>query len=366
MQRVMGIISANYTTDDLGALTESRTIASLPYGARYRLIDFPLSNMINAGIQTVGLIMPYKYRSIIDHVGAGKEWGLDRKNGGLFILPGSVFGMSAVKHRFLIRDLRRNAAFLKRSARPFVLVTATGLVNNMDYEELLERHLDSGADITMAVKTADRDNDDLKRLDLLTDGRVTAIRPGVHPGDHAFLDCFIINHRTLLDVLDWYEAVSYMDFFDAVSGDLDKLTVATYEFTGYTSSIHSKESYFRASRELLDADVRRELFDPDRPITTKIMDMVPTRYGPDAKVENSLIPAGCEIRGKVENSVLFRGVTVEEGAKVENAIIMQNCTVKRDAKVENAIVDRYNVIGEGTVVKGTKKDIFVMSKNNKW
>ncbi len=365
MQRVMGIITANYTSDDLGALTENRTIASLPFGGRYRLIDFPLSNMVNAGIQTVGLVMPYKYRSIIDHVGAGKEWGLDRKNGGLFILPGSVFGVNTVHHRFLIRDLRRNEAFLKRSPRPFVLLTAASLVNNMDYEKLLERHLESGADITMAVKTADRDNDDLKHLEL-KDGRVTGIRPGVHPGDNAFLDCFIVNHKTLLEILDWYEAVSYMDLFDAISRDLDKFHIATYEFTGYTCQIHSKDSFFRASQELLNADVRRELFDPDRPITTKIMDAVPTTYGPKAKVENALIPAGCEIRGKVKNSVLFRGVVIEEGAKVENSIIMQNCTIRKDARIENAIVDRYNEIGEGTVVKGTKKDIFVMDKYNKW
>ena len=365
MKRVLGIISANYSTEDLGPLTENRTIASLPFGGRYRLIDFPLSNMINAGIQTVGLIMPYKYRSIIDHVGAGKEWGLDRKNGGLCILPGTVFGVNTVHHRFLIRDLKRNLAFLKRSARPFVLLTAASFVNNMDYEKLVEAHIESGADITMAVKTADRDNDDLRSVELKK-GRVSGFGSGVHPGDTAFLDCFVINHKTLLEIIDAYDAVNYMDFFDAVARELDRLIVGTYEFTGYTCEIHSKESYFRASQELLDASVRRELFDPERPITTKIMDAVPTKYGEDAEVENSLIPAGCEIGGKVKNSVLFRGVTVEPGAKVKNSIIMQNCTIRKDAKIENAIVDRYNVIGEGTVVKGTSKDIFVMSKYNKW
>ncbi|MBQ9827046.1 MAG: glucose-1-phosphate adenylyltransferase subunit GlgD [Lachnospiraceae bacterium] len=365
MERVMGVISANYSSDELGSLTDQRTIASLPFGGRYRLIDFPLSNMVNSGISTLGIFMPYRYRSIIDHVGAGKEWGLDRKIGGLYILPGSVFGVNSGNHKFLLRDMRRNMVFLQRSQRPYVLMSATSCVNNMDYAGLLKQHIDTSAGITMVVKKCDKDNPYLNAVETEF-GAVRSIRKGVRCGEMAFIDCFIINHELLMKILDWYMAVDYKDLFDALSADLDKIKVCTYEFDGYSRSIHSKEAYFRTSMELLRYSVRQELFNPDRPVTTKILDMVPTVYSAKSKVENALIPTGCTVNGTVKDSILFRGVKVEEGAKVKNSIIMQNCVIKRGAIVENAILDRYNVIGSGSVIKGTEDDILVMDKRNNW
>ena len=365
MERVMGLISANYSSEELGTLTDQRTIASLPFGGRYRLIDFPLSNMINSGILTVGIVMPYKYRSIIDHVGAGKEWGLDRKIGGLYILPGSVFGVNSGNHKFLLRDMRRNLVFMRRSSGPYVLVTGSSCVNSMDYTELLKQHIDTGAGITMAVKKCDQDNPYLKSVETEF-GLVTSINQGVRAGEMAFLDCFIINHELFIKILDWYMAVDYKDIFDALQADLDKIKVCTWEFEGYSRSIHSTEAYFRTNMELLKYSVRKELFSSERPVTTKIIDMVPTVYSGTSRVENSLIPTGCTIKGHVKDSVLFRGVHVEEGAEVVNSIIMQNCVIKAGAHVENAILDRYNEIGSGAVIKGTDNDIFVMDKKNKW
>ena len=365
MERVMGLIAANCSSEALGTLTDQRTISSLPFGGRYRLIDFPLSNMVNSGIGTVGLVMPYKYRSIIDHVGAGKEWGLDRKIGGLYILPGSVFGVNTMDHRFLIRDIRRNQVFLQRSEKQYVLCAGTNCINSVDYGKLLKNHIDSGSEITLMVKTCTREDPNL--LNVRTIGsEVRAFESGVQPGDLAFAGSFLIDHDLLMRLLRWYRAVDYQDFFETIAGDLDKIRVRVCEIDGYYHGIHTVPDYFRASMDLLKHEVRQELFSAEWPVTTKILDTVPTKYSRGCRVENALIPAGCEIRGTVKNSILFRGVLVEEGAVVENSVIMQNCVIRKGAGVENAILDRYNEIGAGMVISGTPENIFVMDKANKW
>ncbi|MBQ6582541.1 MAG: glucose-1-phosphate adenylyltransferase subunit GlgD [Mogibacterium sp.] len=365
MERVMGLIAANCSSEALGSLTAERTIASLPFGGRYRLIDFPLSNMVGSGIRTVGLVMPYKYRSIIDHVGAGKEWGLDRKIGGLYILPGSVFGVNAMDHRFLLRDVRRNLIFLKRSEKQYVLCAGSNYVCNMDYGELLKSHIDSGAGITMLVQPSRRDDPDLLHVKTIG-SEVRAFEEGVHTGDLAFAGSFLIDHDLLVKLLGWYRAVDYMDLFEAIAPDLDKIRVRVCIFDGYFRSIHTIKDYYDVSMELLDRPVRHALFSSERPVTTKILDTVPTKYSGSCRVENSLIPAGCNIRGVVKNSVLFRGVTVEEGAMVSDSVIMQNCVIRSGACVEHAILDRYNEIGAGMAIRGTQEKVFVLPKANRW
>ncbi len=362
MDRVIGLIAANFATDEMGELTDERTIASLPYGGRYRLVDFPLSNMVNSGITTVGIITPYKYRSIIDHVGAGKAWGLDRKNGGLFVLPGSVFGISSSGSRFLLRDIRRNVVYLMRSPAPYVLVTSANTVSNMDYSELLKRHLETGADITLVYNVAD--SDDTHRTGIKTDGdRVTEVIHGVSAGDKAFLDCFIISRSLLLKIVEWYSAIDYLDLFEVLEDDFDKMDVRAYMYEGYAKSIFTVQDYFKGSMDLLNMNVYDEIFSKDATIMTKVQDSVPTKYVKSAVVKNSLIPAGCVIAGSVENSILFRGVTVGKGAIVKNSIIMQSCVLGDGACIENAIIDRSNVIRAGTVIKGSAEEAFIKEKS---
>ena len=362
MDRVTGLISANYETKAFGSLTSERTIASLPYGGRYRMIDFPLSNMVNSGIQTVGLITPYKYRSVMDHIGAGKEWGLDRKNGGLFILPGSVFGVSSSQSRFLLRDLRRNEVFLKRSQAEYVLLTSTDAVYNMDYRPMVEQHMASGADITMLYHEAVSDAPNDLRLTLSGD-QVTGFIRGGHTGDYLFRCCFVIRRSLLLNILDWYAAVDYLDIFEALESDLGKMDIRGYRFNGYICNIATIRDYFQHSMELLKTEVREELFSREMPIMTKVQDSVPTKYLSGAVVKNALIPAGCVIQGIVENSILFRGVKVRPGAVVRNSILMQSCVVESGAVVENAILDRGNTIAAGTVLKGSPDNVFILNKN---
>ncbi|MBQ4381618.1 MAG: glucose-1-phosphate adenylyltransferase subunit GlgD [Oscillospiraceae bacterium] len=362
MDRAIGIITTNYDTPELRELINGRTAASVPFAGRYRMIDFALSNMVNAGITSVGLITPYKYRSLLDHVGAGSEWSLDRKSGGLFVLPGSVFGISSPGSRFLLRDLRRNLVFLTRAAARYVVLTTANVVANMDFADLINVHEKSGADITMACVDATRDEKNLSNVHV-ENGKVTGTSKGVKAGELAFADTFVVTYELLMKLLEWYGAIDYLDFFEVISGDYDKMDVRTYKFEGYLRTIYAAENYFRNSMNLLNPAVADELFRKDRPIMTKITDAPPAKYAAGSKVTNSLIPAGCHIEGTVEDSVLFRGVTVCKGAVVKNSIIMQSCTIGENAVVENAIIDRSNKIAPGTVLKGSPDAILIKEKN---
>ena len=234
MEKVIGLITCNYSAKETSALTESRPVASLPYFSRYRLVDFALSNFVNCGIRTVGMVMPYNYRSIIDHVGSGKDWDLDRKNGGLFILPGSAFGTSRTGARFLLRDLIHNKAYFTRSNADAVICSTANFVFNIDLDEVYEAHKASGADITVLTKTASEKDTDVTAFDVI-DGRVQGVRQGVNFGDTMFLDCFIINRQLLLDMFDWYAPTDYLDLFEAMAGDFGRVDVRTYDFGGYVA-----------------------------------------------------------------------------------------------------------------------------------
>lgn len=362
MDNVIGLISANYATPELAELTNQRTSATLPFGGRYRLVDFALSNMVNAGIRSVGVIMPYS-SSILDHVGAGSDWDLDRKNGGIFFLTGSVYGISNAHSgaRFALRDIGRNLVYLMRSPAPYVIVTASNTVYNMNYLDLVQTHIDSGADITMAYHIAAEDDMDVTGLKI-ENGRVWGITSGVKQGDATFLDCFVIGRKQLLNIVNWYSAIDYLDIFQILSEDYDKMHVGTYRFEGYAKSIFSVQSYARRSMDLLRPEVRQELFPKNAPIVTKVADAPPAKYTPRAQVKNAMIPAGCFIDGIVEHSILFRGVRVGRGAVIRNSVIMQSCVIEDGACVENAVIDRNNLISAGSVVKGTPERMMVMGK----
>ena len=359
MDRVVGIIAANFVTDEMGELSSERTIASVPFGGKYRLVDFALSNLVNSGISTIGLITPYKYRSIIDHVGAGKPWNLDRKSGGLFVLPGSVFGVRSSHSRFLIRDLIRNQVFLMRSPAPYVVITAANVISHMDFYPIIKQHIDTGADITLVHHTFDR-QDSMRYGLKIENGRVVGLKTDIKEGDEAFVDTFVITRDLLLKILEWYSAIDYLDFFEAIEGDFD---VRAYKYDGYIRGVLTAGEYYKFSMELLKPAVSEELFSAERAIISKPQESAPAKYLEGAKVKNSMITSGCLIEGEVEHSILFRGVKVGRGAVVKNCIVMQRCTIEPGAHVENVILDKSNVIRAGTVITGSGEETFIMEKN---
>ena len=362
MPKAIGLVTCNYTTASNDDVFSGRPVASMPYLGRYRLVDFALSNMVNAGIRNVGMIMPNNYRSLVDHVGSGKDWDLDRKNGGLFIMPGTAFGTSRTGARFLIRDLVQNREFFTKNKEKYVVLATANFICNVDVKKLIAIHEESGANITVLTKKASCDGN----VDVVTfeieDGRVKSMHQGVKFDQDAFLDYAVIDRELLLELLESFAAVDHLDLFEALNSEYGRFRVVAANFDGYMKPIFDKPSYFKANMDLLDPEVLVELADA-RPIKTKAHDNPPAKYEPGCKVSNSLVASGDRIYGSVQGSVLGRNVVVEPGASVRNSVLMQGVVVKTGAKIENAIIDKNNIVPAGTELRGTDGDILYLKKN---
>ena len=362
-RKAIGYITANYASREQSVLLEDRPLASLPYAGRYRLVDFPISNMVNAGITTVGLVLPANYRSLIDHLSSTKDWGLDRKRGGMYFMPGSAYGTSARSMRFLMRDIIANVSLFQRSDAPYVVMCGTNIIFNIDLRAVIDHHEASGADITMVHVRAERSHGvDALAVRVGEGNRVTGVVHGVAQGDQKFLDCFIIGRDLLLRIIEAYRDFDHLDFFEAIESEFDRIDIRAVEFNGAALGVFDERTYYDRSMDLLNPELSDQLFCPQRPILTKAHDAPPAKYTAAADVRNSLISADCIIGGEVSGSILSRKVVVEEGAVVENSILLQSCVIKAGAQVRNAIIDKNNTVAAGTLLCGTPEDILVVRK----
>ena len=356
MEKVIGIIPANYTTGDMRGMTRTRTIASLPFGASYRMIDFPLSNMVNSGIKSVGVITPMHCRSLLDHIGFGKNWQLDCKVGGLFFLPESIERANRSARNFFLSDMKENREFLTRSPAPYAVFSSCHYVYNLDYQPILRQMREQDADIMLICGEHVRNDSNCRGVKLDKEGRVIGLSARKEEGELAFIGSFIIRRELLLRVVEQYDEYNPRNVFELIARDLPELKISSYLHTGYAGCIVSVLDYFRCSQDLLaSVKIRHDLFDTGRQIHTKIYDSVPSRFHPEAKMRNSIISSGVDIRGSVENSVIFRSVSIGEGARVRNSIIMPGAVIGRDTVVENAIIDKHVEISDGVLLRGAPK-----------
>lgn len=361
----IGLISANYTIEGLSPLIKDRAVSSVPFGGRYRLIDFPLSNLSNAGISNAAIITPANNRSLVEHVGIGKEWGFGRKAGSLFLLPGTVYGARRKSSRFLLRDFLYNISFLTRKDDDYVIICGSNKIYNMDLAELIKHKEESPAKITLVYKRmlADSDADNLY-LDVDDQGRVNKITKKGKGVVSAFLDCAILERKYLLNLMEWYGVFEDMDLVELLGDNLHKVDVDAVEFTGYVGMFDNLEEYLMASMDLLDPTIRDELFNPDRQIYTNVQDTQPARYGKNAKVVNSLISGGCKIEGTVENSIVFRNSVIDKDAVVKNSIVMQRGVISMGAMLNNVICDKSVLINKEVSIAGGQTRPFVVPKNS--
>ena len=365
--KTIGLISANYGSSEFGALLENRTLASLPYGGRYRLIDFALSNMANAGIHTVGVIAPVNSGSLIDHIGVGNPWSLARKKGGLFVMPGSVYGMQRSGSRFLMRDLLKCELLFAKDDADYVIMSGSSDVCNMDYEPIIKAHAASGKPITMVYKKVPRGEEYHGYfLEINEYGEVTWINTESYGWSNYFADTFIINRKYMLDFLSWFGSLEYMDMIDIISQNMNTMDIGTYEFKGYLGKIKDPWQFLKVNQAMTDYDIRNEVFcNPERLIYTKAQDEAPVFHYPDADVRNSVISAGCRIEGRVENSVIFRSCHIAKGAVVRNSVIMMHGVIGEGAVLDNVIADKYVTINPGVKIYGGEKEPVIIGKNAK-
>lgn len=366
--KTMGIVFSNIHDKELGELAAKRTLASVPFGGRYRLVDFPLSNMVNSGISKVGIITKLNYQSLMDHVGSGKHWDLSRKNGGLMILP--PFGEDNAHALYTSRfeALKNIMPFLRRSEEDYVVMTDCDCVCNCDFAEIVQSHMESHADITVVYRDKDIEADKLRTI-IETDkeDRVTkvSVTDKLSGRFKVYTNICVMNRRFLLSILENAEGFGYKSFSKDVLGKGCKnWRVYGYKYKGYFASIDSMANYYKHSLQLLEKDTRDALFTAGGAnIYTKVRDSAPCRIESGASVTNSLIADGCIIEGTVINSILFRGVRVEKGAVVKNSIVFQESSIASGSRLNCVIADKQVRILEGRELSGHETHPYYIAKN---
>jgi glucose-1-phosphate adenylyltransferase len=368
--QTLGIIFSNMHDDLLGELTARRTTGSVPFGGRYRFIDFTLSNMVNAGITDVGVVAKSNYQSLLDHLGSGKEWDLSRRGGGLHILPPFSSNHTNI-YRGRIEALAGIIGYIKHSKAKYVIMTDCNVIANIDYADIIDSHAKSGCDITIAYKKMDISETEGETNLLFTvgeDGVVTDVMKNIGNTKNAnvSLNICVMKKETMEKMIEYCSAHNIYSFRRDILLSRDReYSINAYEFKGYTALIQTAKDYFESNMDLLKKEVREDLFCPQRPIYTKVHDEVSAHYGLGSSVKNSLLADGCVIKGQVENSIIFRGVTVEEGAVVKNSVLMQSTVVPKDVELDYVVTDKNVTITEGRSLKGFETYPIYIPKNTK-
>ena len=320
MNGMHGIIFSYEMRNDLRELGEIRSASSIPFGGRYRAVDFALSNLVNAGVTDVGVVLHGRYQSLLDHLGTGKDWDLSRKRGGLKILPPFAYKQSwgeAAAFRGKMEALAGVRSYLAEIRRDYVVLMDGDLVVNLPISDIYEQHIKSGADITVVCgnDSFETENGTYFEMDHST-GRITDVLYNLHrPRGYRGLEVYILSTELLLSLVD--ECASRDQYSlrrDVLQARKDSLKLQGYIWSGFAAQIRSVQEYYDRSMQLLDPAIRADLFCAERPIRAKATDKSSAYIGPDGYCENSLIGDGCNIEGTVENSILFPGVVVEAGA----------------------------------------------------
>lgn len=365
----IGIIFSNMHDEEMHEITANRTMGALPFGGKYRLIDFPLSNMRNSSVASVGIVAKSNYQSLLEHLGSGKEWDLSRKREGLFIFP--PFGRSQTGiYQNKIEALNGIMTYIHKSRYDYVIITDCDTVCNMDWEEPLSFHITRNADITV-ISYRLKSGEERKKetvYSISPDEMVKDIKLNqtASAGDVIGTNMWITSKQFLVNLIQEAVAYNLTDIEkDIFQKNLERYRIAVWEHKGFLRKINSINDYFKANMDILEADVRKELFYSYGPVYTKVMDDIPARYGNGAKVLHSLIADGCLIEGYVENSILFGGVTVEKGAVIKNSVLMKGTHVGENAVLHYVLSDKVVDFSNGRTLVGCELQPTYISKGSR-
>ena len=361
---VTGIIFSNLHDNEISELTRVRTLASVPFGCRYRLIDFPLSNMVNSNISNINVIAQYNYHSLMDHIGTGKDWDLARRSGGVKILPPYINANSGVLNTVYntrLEALKSVGYSIAQLTSDYVVMSDCNVICNIDFNDMINDHIASGADVTIAVKRMELDRATARANTVVfssKEGRITDLLPNPTNFDgfaDVSLNILVFNRKYLQDIVLDATAHGFTSITrDIFLKSLYARNFRVYRYEGFFACISSFEDYFKYNLQLIE---NQEMFDSlfsveERPIFTKVRNSAPTYYSDGSKVENSLVADGCVIEGTVENSILFRGVKVGKGAVVKNSILFQDTIISDDSSVAYTVCDKNVVIRNHVNISG--------------
>ena len=371
---VTGIIFSNIHDNNIPELTRLRTIASVPFGCRYRFIDFTLSNMVNANIFNIDVITQSNYQSLMDHLGSGKDWDLARRSGGIKILPPNIMAGDSARQTSSTTRLEALKSVYNSIAKikdEYVVMSDCDVICNINFKAIIEDHIKNKADITMAVKTMNLTEEQAAANVLFASdesGRITDVLP--YPKNFAgeadvALNIVVMRTDYLLQMVQDAIAHDYNSMTrDFINRYKDTKNFRVYKYDGYFACVSSLADYFRCSMEqITDDNARKSLFDvPNRPVYTKVRNSTPTYYSDTSSVKNSMIADGCVIEGTVENSILFRGVKVGRNCTVKNCILMQDTITGENVFLNYVIADKNVVIRDGRMLSGCDVQPYYIEK----
>lgn len=331
-KKLLGVIDATTYHEDLEDLLVHRSLAALPYAGRYRIIDFVLSNMVNSGIGSVAIFPKLQYRSLMDHLGSGKNWDLNRKRDGLFFFPSPIVdsdhnGIGSLNH------FAANIDFFYRSTQEYSLITNCYTVFNMDFNPLLDWHIESGCDITEVINQ-----------------------------DGISMEMYLIKTSLLIHLIETRNETGYTCMEDVVRDIHHPYVICHYKYNDYAVMVDSIQTYYSTSMNLLKPEIWKKLFLKEQPVYTKVKDEPPTRYMKGSSVHNSMIANGCLINGTMENSIVSRGVKIGKGSVIKNCIILQKCQIGDNCFLDSVVVDKDARIESGTILAGTLQEPYVIRK----
>lgn len=328
---MLGVIDATAYHQSLEDLLLNRSLAAVPIAGRYRLIDFILSNMVNSGINSVAIFPKYQYRSLMDHLGSGKNWDLNRKRDGLFFFPAPALdsvdeGMGSFNH------FAHHMDYFYRSKQKYALISNCNTIFTTDFNPVLKRHMETGCDITKMNHNQES------------------------------MEIYLIEKSLLIDLIEKRGESGYTCMKDVVEDISSNLTICDYEYLGYVERIECIQSYFTASMNLLTPKCWKQLFRKEYPVLTKVKDEPPTRYQKGTVVKNAIIANGCFVEGDVKESTIFRGVKIGQGSSVSNSIIMQKSQVGENCVLEYVILDKDVKIEDNVKLIGSPENPVVIRK----
>ncbi|MBQ6820113.1 MAG: glucose-1-phosphate adenylyltransferase subunit GlgD [Clostridium sp.] len=355
MKNCLGIINLDENKNNMDSLVRNRTLAAIPLAARYRIIDFVLSNMTNSGIEDIGIFAETRSRSLIEHLSNGRPWDLNRNKDGLRVFNfGNIHPYNDDVHNFA-----DNISYIEKSRKDYVLISSSYMICNIDYKDVVNTHINSGKDITIVYKEVDNANKRFINCSTVNieDGKIVSIGENMGREKCAKINMEMYVMKTDLFkniVHDCVKSGKYKKVKKYIEDNLSKLNVGAYKFDKYLSCINSVKSYFDTNLDILNQDKYKALFHTTSPIYTKTKDEPPTQYTKNSLVTNSIIGNGSYIEGEVKNCIIGRRVIVQKGAKLENCIILDNSIIGTDVAMSNVIADKNSLIPGGRMIRGTE------------
>lgn len=366
--KAIGIILAGGNSNRMRELSKKRAISAMPIGGSFRCIDFALSNMSNSHVQTVAVLTQYNARSLNEHLSSSKWWDFGRKQGGLYLFTPTVTAENSDWYRGTADAIYQNIDFLKRRHEPYVIISSGDLVYKMDYNELLDYHIDKKADITVVCKDmpAEADVSRYGVIRMNEDSRIIDFeeKPLLAQSNTVSVGVYVIRRRQLIEILEKSAEENRFDFVsDILVRYRNVKRIYGYKFKTYWRNIASVEDYYHTNMDFLRPDVRTYFFRQEPKIYSKADDLPPAKYNPGSDMNNSLVSSGCIINGKVENSILFKQVFVGKNCVIKNSIILNDAYIADNTHVENCIVESRSTLKPNTYYSGDG-GIRIVSESN--